>query len=248
MSIIAETLQRLQTHTKGGEPESSEPSSLILPPRGKREPGWHTRPSRGKFWLAGLGMVVVLSSLALGAYWIGMSWDFGLASYASPGTGYPLSLSESVPIPETAPSGFPTDEIPAMPEEPPSQEVSFSSSPRSEEGTSLSREPVLSQGPASPENFGPPKQENQLFETNKIPTPVSANKTSPTPIPVSQGSHSHVMPKSNNDTHGKIFPSTGACGKDTSHTRSHPFDRPITAIASINPHNRKAEKSRNLSP
>jgi TolA-binding protein len=193
MSIIAETLQRLQTHTKAEEPESSEPLSLVLPPRGKREPGWHTRPSRGKFWFAGLGIFVGLSSLALGAYWIGMSWDFGLSTYASPGTGYFLSPSESGPIRGIAPSGFPTDEFLAMPEEPPFQEISFSFFPRSEEGTSQSREPVLSQGSASPEILGPPKQENQLSEPPKVHTPVSENKTSPTPIPVSQA-QSQVMP------------------------------------------------------
>ena len=95
MSIIADTLQRLQTKTNDEGDDKPDAPSFVIPSRRKREPGWHTPPSRLKFWLAGLGMVFGLSSLVLGAYWIGLNLDFGMSSYASPQISQRMNLSVS---------------------------------------------------------------------------------------------------------------------------------------------------------
>jgi TPR repeat len=97
MSIIAETLQRLQTKTNDEGGDKPDAPSFVIPSRRKREPGWHTPPSRLKFWLAGLGMALGLGSLGLGAYWIGLNLDYGMSSYASPRISQSVALSVSSP-------------------------------------------------------------------------------------------------------------------------------------------------------
>jgi hypothetical protein len=102
MSIIADTLQRLQTQAKGSVPPDSP--SVVIPHSSKREPGWHTPPSRGKFWLTGVGIALGLSGLGLGAYWIGFNLDFGMSTYASPQPRQ--SIARSVPSPTLVTESF----------------------------------------------------------------------------------------------------------------------------------------------
>ena len=95
MSIIADTLQRLQTQTKSEGTETTQKAPLVLPPKVRREPGWHRRPSPLKFWLIGIGMTIGLSSLGMGAYWIGLHLDFGMPTEASFLPGQRVALSNS---------------------------------------------------------------------------------------------------------------------------------------------------------
>lgn len=104
MSIIADTLQRLQKQAPRERSDASDSPSIVIPPRGKREPGWHTPPSRVKFWLAGVGITLGLAGLGLGAYWIGFNLDFGMSTYASPQTRQ--SIARSVPSPTLVTESF----------------------------------------------------------------------------------------------------------------------------------------------
>ncbi|MFZ1744508.1 MAG: tetratricopeptide repeat protein [Nitrospirales bacterium] len=104
MSIIADTLQRLQTQTKSEGTETTQQAPLVLPARVKREPGWHRRPSPLKFWLIGIGMAIGLSCLGMGAYWIGLHLDFGMPTEASSLPRQRMALLQSPPLSETPPA------------------------------------------------------------------------------------------------------------------------------------------------
>lgn len=104
MSIIADTLQRLQTQTKSEGTETTQQAPLVLPPKVRREPGWHRRPSPLKFWLMGIGMAIGLSSLGMGAYWIGFHLDFGMPTEASSLPRQRLAFLHSPPLSETPPA------------------------------------------------------------------------------------------------------------------------------------------------
>ena len=128
MSIIADTLQRLQTQASGEGSDASDSQSIVFQARGKREPGWHTRPSRLKFWLAGLGMAVGLSGVGMIAYWIGFNLDFGLSTYASSRTSQSISPSGSSPILKTSPVDSTLSESMQIPVADPIQEETSSGS------------------------------------------------------------------------------------------------------------------------
>jgi tetratricopeptide repeat protein len=104
MSIIADTLQRLQTQTKNEGTDTPQHAPLVLPARVRREPGWHRRPSPLKFWLIGIGMAIGLSSLGMGAYWIGLHLDFGMPTEASSLPRQRMALLHSPPLSETPPA------------------------------------------------------------------------------------------------------------------------------------------------
>jgi hypothetical protein len=150
MSIIAETLQRLQTKTNDEGDDKPDAPSFVIPSRRKREPGWHTPPSRVKFWLAGLGMVLGLSSLGLGAYWIGLNLDFGMSSYASPKISQRIALSVSSPTLDSESVNSPSSDSMEMPASHPIQVIPSSTSrqPPMEE-PSANQDPVLPDAPYS---------------------------------------------------------------------------------------------------
>ena len=115
MSIIADTLQRLQTQTKSEVTETTHQPPLILPARVRRDPGWHCRPSPLKFWLVGIGMAIGLSSLGLGTYWIGLHLEFGMPTEASLSPGQRMALSDSSPLLRIQPVDLPFVEATGIP-------------------------------------------------------------------------------------------------------------------------------------
>ncbi|MDH5574133.1 MAG: hypothetical protein OEY80_01475, partial [Nitrospirota bacterium] len=168
MSIIADTLQRLQQQTPREESDAPENPSIVIPPRGKREPGWHTTPSRLKFWLAGIAMAIGLSGLGLASYWIGFNLDFGMSTYASPGTNQSISPSVSAPIPEVPPIDSPFSEAMEMPA-PYSVQDSPSLASQQPEGESS-----RIQDAASAQTPNPPNTDNPLPTPLVVETPVSS--------------------------------------------------------------------------
>lgn len=168
MSIIADTLQRLQQQTPREESDAPENPSIVIPPRGKREPGWHTTPSRLKFWLAGIAMAIGLSGLGLASYWIGFNLDFGMSTYASPGTNQSISPSVSAPIPEVPPIDSPFSEAMEMPA-PYSVQDSPSLASQQPEGESS-----RIQDAASAQTPNPPNTDNPLPAPLVVETPVSS--------------------------------------------------------------------------
>ncbi|MDR4461580.1 MAG: tetratricopeptide repeat protein [Nitrospirales bacterium] len=115
MSIIADTLRRLQTQTTSEVAETPQQAPLGLPTRVRRDPGWHRRPSPIKFWLIGIGMAIGLSSLSMGAYWIGLHLDFTMPTEASQFPSQRVALSNSSALAETHPVealSSPTTQIP----------------------------------------------------------------------------------------------------------------------------------------
>ncbi len=144
MSIIADTLQRLQTQTKSEVPETTHQAPLVLPARVRRDPGWHRRPSPLNFWLIGIGMAIGLSSLGLGAYWIGLHLDFGMPTEASPFPRQRVALSNSSPLVETPPGDSASFEATQIPTADPVESFPVSAaqepdgeSPTSQEGASM---------------------------------------------------------------------------------------------------------------
>ncbi|MCA9455381.1 MAG: tetratricopeptide repeat protein [Nitrospiraceae bacterium] len=148
MSIIADTLQRLQTQTKSEGTETTQQAPLVLPAKVRREPGWHRRPSPLKFWLIGISMAIGLSSLGIGAYWIGLHLDFGMPTQASSLSSQRVALlgppphaktppADSVSFENTQiPSGDPVENLPVSAaresnEEPPPPHVGASMEPSS---------------------------------------------------------------------------------------------------------------------
>lgn len=140
MSIIADTLQRLQTQTKSEATETIHQAPLILPARVRRDPGWHHRPSPIKFWLIGIGMTIGLSSLGLGAYWIGLHLDFGMPTEASPFPSQRVALSNSSPLVETLPVESPYSEAMQIPTADPVENLPISAAQDSEEDSSRPQE------------------------------------------------------------------------------------------------------------
>ena len=80
MSIIADTLKRLQAQAGGTSPESvDDPSSRPSFNKGEG-PGRHRKDSPFGFLMVMVGMTITLGGLAFAAFWIGGHLDFGLAT------------------------------------------------------------------------------------------------------------------------------------------------------------------------
>lgn len=160
MSIIADTLQRLQTQTNGEGFDTPDAPSIVIPSRRKREPGWHTPPSRLKFWLAGLWLALGLSSLGLVAYWIGLNLDIGMSGYASPRISQSIALSVSSPPLDSGSFDSPSSDSMQMSAANPVQDVP----------SSTSRQPG-----------GEPKA-NQHVVASESPHPMNTENPLPTPL------------------------------------------------------------------
>lgn len=186
MSIIADTLQRLQTQTKSGGSDTPDSSSICIPPRGKREPGWHSSPSRGKFWMAGIAMAVGLSGLGLIAYWIGFNLDFGMSTYASLRPGQSPSLFHSSPILRTPPVDSQSSESMQWAIANPVQDLSSPAPQQPEEERSII------QDVASPEPSSPPNTENPLPPTPVVQTPISSEEESRSIAPTPSDPHQEI--------------------------------------------------------
>ena len=163
MSIIADTLQRLQTQTKSEVTDTNLPPSLVLPARGKREPGWHCRPSPLKFWLVGIGMAIGLSSLGLGTYWIGLHLEFGMPTEAAPSPSQRLALSDSSPLLRIQPVDLPFAEATRIPAADPVENLP----------SSIIQEPV--EESSTPQNGASTKQSSPLNVEHALPTPSIVN-------------------------------------------------------------------------
>lgn len=168
MSIIADTLQRLQTQTKGEVPETPHQAPLVLPVRVRRDPGWHRRPSPLKFWLIGMGMAIGLSSLGLGAYWIGLHLDFGMPTEASPFPSQRVALSNSSPLLETSPVESPSSDATQIPTADPVENLPEPAAKESEEESSAPQES------ASPKQSSPLNVKHVLLTPPVGETPASS--------------------------------------------------------------------------
>ena len=80
MSIIADTLERLQTQAEGTSPETMDsPSSRPSFNKGEGS-GRHRKDSPFGFLMVMVGMTITLGGLAFAAFWMGGHLDFGLAT------------------------------------------------------------------------------------------------------------------------------------------------------------------------
>ncbi|MEO6202928.1 MAG: tetratricopeptide repeat protein [Nitrospirales bacterium] len=168
MSIIADTLHRLQTQTKSEVTETIHQTPLVLPAKVRKDPGWHHRPSPLKFWLVGIGMAIGLSSLGLGTYWIGLHLDFGMPTEASPFPGQHVALSNSSPLVETPPVESPTSDATQIPTADPVVNLTAPAARESEEESSTSQES------ASPKQPSPLNGEQALSRPPVGETPASS--------------------------------------------------------------------------
>lgn len=167
MSIIAEALQRLQKQTPREESAAPDNPSLVIPPRGRREPGWHTPPSRVKFCLAGMAMAILFSSLGLFAYWIGFNLEFGLSTFASSGTNQPMVTSDSTLITKTSSVDSQMTESMQRSSSTSDQDVTTSASQQPEEALSTIQPGVPSETPE------PKEMDNSLPSLNVVESLVS---------------------------------------------------------------------------
>jgi len=93
MSIIADTLNRLQNPSRKITPEMVEEPSLrptFDQGEGARR---HLQHSGMKFWMIGIGIIIGLVGLALSTFWIGGHLDFGLS------TNTHALITDSSPMP-----------------------------------------------------------------------------------------------------------------------------------------------------
>jgi len=94
MSIIADTLNRLQNPSRRLTPEEVEEPPSLRPTfdhgEGARR---HFQHSGMKFWMIGVGMIIGLAGLALSTFWIGGHLDFGLS------TNTHALITDSSPMP-----------------------------------------------------------------------------------------------------------------------------------------------------
>ncbi|WNM61442.1 tetratricopeptide repeat protein [Candidatus Nitrospira neomarina] len=183
MSIIADTLQRLQTQTKNDGTETAQQAPLVLPPKVRREPGWHHRPSPLKFWLIGIGMTIGLSSLGMGAYWIGLHLDFGMPTEASSLPGQRVALSNSSPLLGTPPDDSGSFEATQLPTAEPEESLPVSAAREPDEAS------PTSQDGASMEPSSPLKVEHALPIQPVEETPASPAPATRLITPTSEDPH-----------------------------------------------------------
>ncbi len=172
MSIIADTLQRLQTQTKSEVTETIHHAPLVLPARVRRELGWHHRPSPLKFWLVGIGMAIGLSSLGLGAYWISLHLDFGMPTEASPFPSQRVVLSNSSPLVENPPVESLSSDAAPIPTADPVVNLPAPAANELEEESSTSQESPSS-NQSSPLNVKQAPLTRPLEETPASSAPVT---------------------------------------------------------------------------
>lgn len=170
MSIIADTLQRLQTQTKSEGTETTQQTPLVLPGRVRREPGWHRRPSPLKFWLIGIGMAIGLSSLGMGAYWIGLHLDFGMPTEASSLPRQSVALLHSPPLSGTPPADSVSFEGTQIPTPDPVERLPVSAAQEPDE-----------ESPAPQEDASMEPSSSLKVEQTHPTTPVGEAPASPAP-------------------------------------------------------------------
>ncbi len=101
MSIIADTLQRLQATKGNSEPKdnshasSSPQSSYVRKSKGPTRAPWL------KFCGISLALILLLGGLGFSAYWVGLHFDVGLLSYGSIQPEIPVS--DRSPAPPNSP-------------------------------------------------------------------------------------------------------------------------------------------------
>ena len=128
MSIIADTLKRLQAHSTTTTPDvAEEPSFRPVVNQGEGT-GRHLKASRMKFWIIGVGMTVGLAGLALSAFWIGWQIDFGLSTntHARMDDSRPLlstSLSSEIEVTIQEASGALVSAAPEISHPPPTSQA-----------------------------------------------------------------------------------------------------------------------------
>ena len=100
MSIIADTLKRLQAQSEGTSPESMDASSS-RPSFNKGEgSGRHRKDYPFGFFMVMVGMAITLASLAFAAFWIGEYLDFRLATNTQARGNDHRSIPKAAHLPE----------------------------------------------------------------------------------------------------------------------------------------------------
>ncbi len=186
MSIIADTLKRLQAQSQQGSAESPEiPQTRPTFPKGEGT-GHHQKPSQIKFWVITGGITLALGGLAIGAFWIGWHMDFGLAPHTQ------ASINSGVSLPDPPPQEPMPVDLPS--ENPVAQELESVTIPQTAEMTDVAVSSALPQdeqkAPASevstnpetpeiavadtkPENQNTPAIEDQTIDTEPEPDSTS---------------------------------------------------------------------------
>ena len=117
-------------------------------------------------------MAIGLSSLGLGAYWIGLHLDFGMPTEASPFPSQRMALSNSSPLVETPPVESPSSEATQIPTADPVENLPISAAQDSEEKSSR------------PQESASPTQSSPLNVEHALPTqPVGDNPAFSAPAP-----------------------------------------------------------------
>ena len=180
MSIIADTLNRLQTRSPNSEASQGEPAPEATTSPAPR-PCSHTKIQSSKqVFIVTLGLILGLGSIGLAGFWIGWNFDFGLPALSSnlPETE-PVELSTFETLPK--PSAGQSWEDPGYPE--PTDILSDSSLPPIKE--TLPGETV-----ASIEAI-PTNQTQSAVQALPVPPlhqpPTEADRTNSGPIPPSTG-------------------------------------------------------------
>ena len=157
MSIVADTLKRLQARSTATAPDvPEEPSIRPLFNQGEGT-GRHLKVTGMKFWIIGAGMTVGFAGLALSAFWIGWQLDVGLS------TNTHARMNNSRP--------FPTPSLPAeiqiATQEPP--------------GTAVSAESEVAQ-PSSPTSQAKEKSTSQTSTIRNDNTLLQDTSSTPTSL------------------------------------------------------------------
>jgi len=190
MSIIADTLQRLQTQTKSEASEQASTQSSHSPARGKRESTRPKKNSRSIFLVVGIGMTLGLGGLGAIAFWLGLNLDFGMSTYASHQPSQSLSFPRPSLSQETAALDSPSSEsslvdipnpvqdaptagIQKLEEEPHSTQhaASLNTSQLTNTDTPPSTIPVT-ESPVSSDSLEPSVQPKNTPSDQNIPLPI----------------------------------------------------------------------------
>ena len=99
MSIIADTLKRLQTQTE--DPPPNRRDDLVPRPAFNKGEGSgrHRKDSPFGFLMVMVGMTITLGGLAFAAFWIGGHLDFGLATDTQARVNTHRSIPKASPSP-----------------------------------------------------------------------------------------------------------------------------------------------------
>ena len=168
MSIIADTLNRLQSSSSSSTSKGSEGSPLPSSENPKERTQQIRTDSRLTFWTIGIALILGLGGLALSTFWIGWNLDFEVA----PNSHARLTKNSPVPVPPLK-TGSRNATSPAQDSPtsiPPDAQLPITPAHQTNPESSLQMEGATSKKPFSKETT----------PTN-IPTSVPLRKSQPIP-------------------------------------------------------------------